>query len=460
MEFLDWTIPLKLFAVIVLVVANGFFVASEFSLVALRRSRIDQMRNEGHPLGKDLTRASDNLDAYLAATQIGITLSSLGLGWIGEPAVAAVLGPLFSGMPAPFNWLGSHTAAFIIAFSLVTFLHVVFGELLPKSLAIQRSEQVALRITRPLAIFLLIFRPLLYVLNGFANWVLRKIGLDPATGEGHLYSMEELRLLISASNEAGLIHKAQGNLVDRALTMGDRKALAYMTPAVDLEWVEAGRPVAETRAQMLASPYSRFPVRIGDGGQIGIVTAKTILGLDPSLPSLPPEAIMEAVFVPEYARVPQVMEEFRRKHLECVLILDELGDLEGMLTTHDLFDALAGDSRLPPQKVKIKPRKAGTPAQPTQIEDGRIFDAGLPVDEFARMVGRPLFGMEENRWYNTLAGFALERLRQLPEVGQRFAHDGLLFEIAEIRDRRILRISVFDQSGPRLEEAALVKETG
>lgn len=237
--------------------------------------------------------------------------------------MAAVLGPLFLGLPAPFNWLGTHAAAFIIAFGLVTFLHVVFGELLPKSLAIQRSEQVALRITRPLTFFLFIFRPLLNVLNGFANWVLRKLGLDPTTGEGQLYSMEELRLLISASNEAGLIHRAQGNLVDRALTMGDRKALAYMTPAVDLEWVDADRPVAETRAQMLASPYSRFPVRIGDGGQIGIVTAKTILGLDPALSSLPPEAVMEAVFVPEHARVLQVMEEFRRKHLECVLILDE-----------------------------------------------------------------------------------------------------------------------------------------
>lgn len=452
MDLFDWTILVKLSAVIVLVVANGFFVASEFSLVALRRSRIDQMRNEGHPLGQDLTRASDNLDAYLAATQIGITLSSLGLGWIGEPAVAAVLVPVFSGLPAPLNWLGTHTAAFIIAFSLVTFLHVVFGELLPKSLAIQRSEQVALRITRPLAIFLLIFRPLLYVLNGFANWVLRKIGLDPATGEGHLYSMEELRLLISASNEAGLIHKAQGNLVDRALTMGDRKALAYMTPAVDLEWVEADRPLTSTRAQMLASPYSRFPVRIGDS--FGIVTAKTILGLDPALPALPPEAILPAVFVPEYARVPQVMEEFRRKHLECVLILDEHGDLEGMLTTHDLFDALAGDSRSQPQAVKLKRRKSGAAAPISRIAEGQIYDAGLPVDEFGRMVGRPFLGMQENRWYNTLAGFVLERLKQLPREGQRFVHDGLLFEVSEMQERRITRVLVQEQNKPSASELA------
>lgn len=451
MDFFDWTILVKLSAVFVLVVANGFFVASEFSLVALRRSRIDQMRNEGHPLGQELTRASDNLDAYLAATQIGITLSSLGLGWIGEPAVAAVLGPVFSGLPAPFNWLGTHTAAFIIAFSFVTFLHVVFGELLPKSLAIQRSEQVALRITRPLTFFLFIFRPLLYVLNGFANWVLSKLGLAPATGEGHLYSMEELRLLISASNEAGLIHRAQGNLVDRALTMGDRKVLAYMTPAVDLEWVEADRPLAETRAQMLASPYSRFPVRIGDGGQIGIVTAKAILGLDPALSSLPPKAVYEAVFVPEYARVPQIMEEFRHKHLECVLILDESGEIEGMLTTHDLFDALAGDRRPPPQAVKITPRKAGLVMMPARIGDGRVFDAGLPIDEFGRLVGRPLLGMGENRWYNTLAGFVLERMKKLPQVGQRFAYDGLLIEVAAMEGRRITKLLIQDRRNLRLK---------
>lgn len=443
MEIFDWTIFLKLLTVIALVVANGFFVASEFSLVALRRSRIDQMRNEGHPLGQDLTRASDNLDAYLAATQIGITLSSLGLGWIGEPAVVAVLGPLFSGLPAPFNWLGSHTAAFIIAFSLVTFLHVVFGELLPKSLAIQRSEQVALRITRPLALFLFLFRPLLYVLNGFANWVLRKIGLDPAGGEHHLYSMEELRLLISASNEAGLIHHAQGNLVDRALTIGDRKVLAYMTPAVDLEWVEADRPLAQIRAQMLASPYSRFPVRLGE--EIGIVTAKTILGLNPDLPSLPKDAATEAVFVPEYARVPHVMEEFRRKHLECVLILDESGDIEGMLTTHDLFDALAGDRRSPAQALKPKLRRSAGSDMPPATGEAQIYDAGMPVDEFSRMIGRPLLGLDERRWYNTLAGFVLERLKQLPRVGQRFIHDGLLIEVAEMQDRRITRVLVQDQ---------------
>lgn len=455
MEIFDWTIFLKLFTVIVLVVANGFFVASEFSLVALRRSRIDQMRNEGHPLGQDLTRASDNLDAYLAATQIGITLSSLGLGWIGEPAVAAVLGPVFSGLPAPFNWLGSHTAAFIIAFSLVTFLHVVFGELLPKSLAIQRSEQVAVRITRPLALFLFLFRPLLYVLNGFANWVLRKIGLDPASGEHHLYSMEELRLLISASNEAGLIHHAQGNLVDRALTIGDRKVLAYMTPAVDLEWVEADRPLAQIRAQMLASHFSRFPVRLGE--EIGIVTAKTILGLNPDLPSLPKDAVTEVVFVPEYARVPQVMEEFRRKQLECVLILDESGDIEGMLTTHDLFDALAGDRRSPAQALKPKLRRSAGSDMPSATGEAQIYDAGMPVDEFSRMIGRPLLGLDERRWYNTLAGFVLERLKQLPRVGQRFIHDGLLIEVAEMQDRRITRVLVQDQ---RRETAELTEAGG
>ncbi len=444
MDLLDWTVVLKLFSVIALVVANGFFVASEFSLVALRRSRIDQLRNQGHPLGEDLTRASDRLDSYLAATQIGITLSSLGLGWIGEPAVAAVLGPVFSGLPPPFNWLGSHAASFIIAFSLVTFLHVVFGELLPKSLAIQRSEAVALRITRPLAVFLFIFRPLLYLLNGFANWVLRKLGLDPATGEGHLYSTEELRLLISASNEAGLMHRAQGNLVDRALTIGERKVLAYMTPAVDLKWVDAGKPVAETRAQIMASSYSRFPVRIGETGNIGIVTAKTILGLDPDLPALPPEAIDEPVFVSEYARVPQVMEEFRRKHLECVLILDEMGELEGMLTTHDLFDALAGGSRSDPIPMTAMEGPATTEAE---VEPGepRVFDASMPIDEFSRSMRRPFLAVEDRRWYQTLAGFVLERLQQIPKEGRSFTHDGLIFKIVEMQDMRITRVQVQEE---------------
>lgn len=145
-EVLDWTVLLKLLLVVVLVVANGFFVAAEFSLVAIRRSRIEQLNHEGHWLAPDLIKASDNLDAYLAATQLGITLSSLGLGWIGEPAVAAVLEPLLGNLPAPFEVLGSHAVAFVIAFSLITTMHIVFGELMPKSLALQKAETVSLAI--------------------------------------------------------------------------------------------------------------------------------------------------------------------------------------------------------------------------------------------------------------------------------------------------------------------------
>lgn len=279
METFDWSIPIKLLAVVVLVAANGFFVAAEFSLVAIRRSRIDQLNNEGHRLGPSLVRAIDNLDAYLAATQLGITLSSLGLGWICEPAVAAVLEPALSALPSPLNVLASHAVAFVIAFTLITTLHIVFGELMPKSLAIQKAETVAVVIVRPLGFFLILFRPAILLLNGFANWMLRKAGLDPASGEEHLHSPEELKLLFDAASRAGLIREVQGDLVDRALTIGERKIASCMTPRADFEWIDPREPLSAIRGKIIASAHSRFPVRDNNIDMPGMVTAKAVLSL-------------------------------------------------------------------------------------------------------------------------------------------------------------------------------------
>lgn len=444
MDGFDWTIPLKLLAVVVLVAANGFFVASEFALVALRRSRIDYLNNTGHHLGPALLRASDNLDAYLAATQLGITLSSLGLGWIGEPAVAGVIGPIFAGLPAPLDVLGTHAVAFVIAFTLITVLHIVFGELVPKSLALQRAEPVALTIVRPLGFFLVLFKPAIAVLNGFGNWLLRRAGLNPSSGEEHLHSSEELKLLFSASSQAGLIRQAQGELVDRALNIGDRKIAAFMTSRQDFEWVDPEAPFAEIRAQVIASPHNRFPVRTRDDGLPAMVRAKTILSLDATLPRLPASALEPAALVPEHSGALQIFERFRKEQIEWALVLDPSGgDVQGMVTTQDLFHALAGDDELVPEESADGPL----------IE--KVFDASISMDDFRRVLRRPDLGAGDDASYHTAAGFALEQLRSLPETGTRFHRDGLTFEIREMNKFRITRIAVSPETmgeAPRPEE--------
>ncbi|WP_266065054.1 hemolysin family protein [Brucella intermedia] len=432
----DWTIILKLLAVVLLVAANGFFVAAEFSLVALRRSRVEQLSNEGHWLAPSLLKASDNLDSYLAATQLGITLSSLGLGWIGEPAVALVLEPLFSYLPSPFDVLGSHAVAFVIAFSLITTMHIVFGELMPKSLALQKAEMVSLAVVRPLAFFLVLFRPAIIVLNGFANWMLRKIGLQAASGEEHLHSPEELKLLFDAASRAGLIHEGQGDLVDRALTLGERKIASCMTPRADFEWMDAAAPLLEIRQEVIASSHSRFPVHSPDFDTHAMVTAKAVLSLDPREQTLPATTITPAVVVHEDAAVLHILDQFRRNRTEWALVIDPSGEVQGLVTTHDLFDALAGDADAYPIEEPISDESDAEP-----VEE-QVFDAGISIDEFRRQLRRPRLGTKDRSGYHTVAGFVLERLRRLPEVGTTFEFDQLHFEVRSMERHRITRVSV------------------
>lgn len=186
-----------------------------------------------------LKRAVDNLDANLAATQLGITLSSLALGWVGEPALAHLIEPLLSGLPGSLATAGSHTIAVVIAFAIITTLHIVLGELAPKSLAPQRSETTALWVVRPLGMFLFLLRPAIILLNGLGNLVLRLCGLQPGAGEGSLHSPEELKLLVAASQEAGLLHQAQQEVVERVLNIGDRRIADIMTPRRDIDWIDA-----------------------------------------------------------------------------------------------------------------------------------------------------------------------------------------------------------------------------
>jgi len=206
-------VAIRLFAVVLLVLANGFFVAAEFALVGVRPSRVEQLISEGHHRAKVLQRAVHHLDTYLAATQLGITMASLGLGWIGEPALAVLIRPILEYiLPEKWVGVGSHTLGVIIAFTIITSLHIVLGELAPKSLALQRPEQLALFTIRLLEFYLTIFRPVIYAMNYLGNGVLSLFGLQ-ATGEKLVHSPEELRLLVSASREAGLLEEAQEDVL-------------------------------------------------------------------------------------------------------------------------------------------------------------------------------------------------------------------------------------------------------
>ncbi|MSQ15913.1 MAG: HlyC/CorC family transporter, partial [Dehalococcoidia bacterium] len=253
-------IAFNLLAVLLLVAANGFFVAAEFGLVAVRRSRVEQLIEAGHPIAPAVKRGIDRLNAYLAVCQLGITMASLALGWIGEPTMAAIIMPLFDPLPENFAIIGSHAVAVTIAFVIISALHIIVGEQAPKILAIQRSEAVALFVALPMGLLYIIFRPAIWLLNGATNIILRLIGLKPGTAEEMVHSVEELRYLVAASHEAGVLDKVESEMVGRVFEFGETRAHQVMVPRTEIAAVSADSFVEDAVEQVVKEGYSRLPV--------------------------------------------------------------------------------------------------------------------------------------------------------------------------------------------------------
>lgn len=420
-------------AVVLLVMANGFFVAAEFSLVAVRRSRVVELVSQGRMNARALLRSVERLDASLAATQLGITLSSLALGWLGEPALAHLIEPLLERWAGPWATAGADAIAVAIAFGIITALHIVLGELAPKSLALQRSEGTALWVVRPLGLFLFVFRPAIVVLNGLGNLTLRLFGLRPGAGEESLHSAEELKLLVSASQEAGLLQPAQQELVERVLNLGDRRVGDIMTPRPDVEWIDADDSREELLRKLRHSHHEQ--VLVGRGGidePLGMVLKQDLLhqvldgqAIDPIAVMRPPLVIHEAM------PIFKVLERFRATPVRMAMVLNEYGGLEGIVTATDLLAAFAGHL----------PEGEGDVPDIVERDDGSLLvDGACPVFQmFERLdLRRPA----DDGDYHTAAGFVLSRLEHLPVAGEHFEHAGWRFEVVDTDGRRIDKLLV------------------
>jgi len=425
----SWADFVGVFLVLVLVAANGFFVAAEFSLVAVRRSRVAQLVAAGRRNAKALQRAVDNLDAYLAATQLGITISSLALGWIGEPALAHLIEPLLAGLPGWLATAGSHAIAVAIAFIIITALHIVLGELAPKSLALQRSEGTALRVVRPLRMFLFLLRPAILALNGLGNLVLRLFGLRTGTVEESLHSPEELKLLIAASQEGGLLEEAQQEVVERALNIGDRRISDIMTPRVDVDWID----IDDNREEILRSIRECRHGQLLVGKRsidepLGMILKRDLL--DQVLDGQPPDpmaVIRQPLVIHEGMRFFKVLEQFKRAPVRLATILNEYGVLEGIVTQTDLLEAIAGDLA----------QVEGEEPEVVEREDGSLLIDGMmsAQDAFERLAIPPAEG-----GFHTIAGFVLSQLGHLPKVGEHFDYEGWRFEVVDLDGRRIDKV--------------------
>jgi putative hemolysin len=421
-----------LLAVLLFVAANGFFVAAEFSLVAVRRSRVAELAAAGRMNAKALERAVGNLDANLAATQLGITISSLGLGWIGEPAIVHLIEPTLADFPASWAGVSAYAVAVAISFIFITALHIVLGELAPKSLALQRSEGTALWVVRPLGLFRWLLRPAIFVLNGLGNLVLRLCGLRPGAGEESLHSPSELKVLVAASEEAGLLQHGQQEVVARVLDIGSRRIADIMTPRLEVDWIDATDAREEILRTIRESRHEQLLVGRGTVDElVGVVAKKDLLNR--VLSGHPPDPMAvagEPLLVHESTPIFRVLEQFKQAPVRLAAVVDEYGGLEGIVTQTDLLEALAGD--LP-----------GRGEEPDVVErdDGSLLIDGMTpaYDTFERLGFRE---RPDDGKFHTIAGFALVRLGHLPEVGEQFTYEDWRFEIVDMDGRRIDKLLV------------------
>ena len=425
-----------LLAVFVLVAANGFFVAAEFSLVAVRRSRVLELVAAGKMNAKALDRALANLDSNLAATQLGITISSLALGWLGEPAIARLLEPALAGSVGSLAGVSAYAISVGISFLIITSLHIVLGELAPKSLALQRSEGTALWVVRPLGLFRWLLHPAIVVLNGLGNLVLRLCGLQPGTGEATLHSAGELKLLAAESQEAGLLQEAQREVVVRALDIGSRRIGDIMMPRTEVDWIDANDSREEMVKSILESRHERLLVGRGDVDKlVGVVAKRNLLAQVLRGDALDPLAVIdEPLLVHETMPIFKVLELFKQSPVQLAVVVDEYGGLEGIVTQADLLEALAGDL----------PEQEGEQPDIAVRDDGSfLIDGMTPAhDVFERLDLK----MPDKATFHTIAGFVLAEIGHLPEAGEGFAHEGWRFEVVDMDSRRIDKLMVRRQT--------------
>jgi CBS domain containing-hemolysin-like protein len=428
-------------AVFVLVFANGFFVAAEFSLVAVRRSRVTELVGEGRRNARMLSRAVDRLDASLAATQLGITISSLALGWIGEPAIAHLVEPLLAPIGS-YAQGASHGIAVAIAFIAITALHIVLGELAPKSLALQRSEGTALVIVRPLALFLFVFRPAIALLNGLGNGVLRLFGLEAGSGEESLHSPDELKLLVAETRRAGLLQRAQQEVVERTFNLGARRVRDIMTPRPDVEWLDAEDDLRTMLGAIRRCQHEQILVSRGHIDEVVGVLAKNAL-LDRMLDGGEPDPLAlveEPLILHEATPILKVLEQFKTRPVSMAIVTDEYGTLGGILTRTDLLEAIAGELR---DEDDDEPDLV-------VLGDGSILVDGLA--SVAAVFDR----LGIRRWpdvrdFNTIAGFALQEFGRIPDAGEHIDWEGWRFEIVDRDGNRIDKLLATKLPEPRDE---------
>ncbi len=415
------------------VVLNGFFVAAEFAIVKVRASQIELKVREGNKMAKIAQNMVVHLDGYLSATQLGITLASLGLGWIGESVVAQLVISSLDFVGITLNPEIAHSIALPLSFALITFLHIVFGELAPKSLAIQYSESVTLAVSVPLRMFYILFRPFIWVLNNFANMMLRFVGVRPPSEGSEMHSPEELKYLIAESSKSGVIDDTEQKMIENVFDFAETQVKQIMIPRNKIIGIEVNMSKEETIDVIIEEGYSRLPVYEGRiDNIIGMVFAKDILALlrkseDFNLKDI----LRKPYFVSEESMIDDLLRSLQKRKMHIAVVLNEFGGTAGLVTLEDILEEIVGEiqdeyDEEAPLLKKLSEKEYSISAEMI-IDDANDY---LPID------------LPESEDYETVGGLITSETGRIPEVGEIIEFDQFFARIVDRTTRQIQSVVI------------------
>lgn len=422
---------LNLLIVFILVFFNGVFVAAEFSLVKMRQSRLTQLVSEGNRRATFALRVNKHLDSYLSATQLGITLTSLGLGWVGEPAISELLiEPLLHQFGITDNTLIT-TISVAIGFCIITFLHIVLGELAPKSIAIQKTEAATLWLSAPLMYFYKLFMPVIWLLNTTANGIIRLFGIEPASEAEAAHSEEEIRILMNQSAKSGVIDKDEMKLMDNIFDFSDLLAREIMLPRTDMDCLYTNLSWEDNMNIVTQTKHSRYPVAVEDKDQIiGFVHITDLLLPDPDRGQDLARMVRPILNVPESMEISHVLRLMQKKHSQLTLVVDEYGGTAGLLTAEEILEEIVGDlhDEFEDERPEVEPLGEGN-----YSVDGRLL-----IEDVNDLTGISI----EDDEVDSIGGWLFKELEGAPVKGKKVQVGNVVFEVAEAARLRITRVMI------------------
>lgn len=432
-------IYVNLFVIALLLFSNGFFVASEFAMVKVRKTRIEQLVKEGNGIAKIALEAIKDLDKFIAAVQLGVTISSIGLGWVGESTLARIIEPIFEFLPGAGQTIATHTVSVSAAFALITFLHVVIGELIPKSIALEYTEKTALIVAKPMQMITFVFNPFIWVLNGFGNWVLKLLHIPHSHKASLVHSTEELDMLVNASYNGGVLNETEKDMLHNVFKFSDLTAKQVMIPRTDMICIPKDMPIEELNNLAAENQYTRYPVYEEDIDHIiGLVHVKDLFLLSIKDEVCPVEKILRPVLmVPETITMDNLVLEFKKRKGQMAIVVDEFGGTSGLVTLEDVLEEIFGevqDEFDEEEEIDIK----------EVAPDTYLTNAMMRVDEFAEF-----FNMDEedidDEDVDTIGGLVVKQLGRLAQVNDKVTIHNLKFIVKEIDGARINKLIIIKE---------------